>query len=99
MKVVPPFEQNFNYTYPRTICVQYQRILFSIFREEDFSKVCIKFANLKLSLVIILIIMVPQTLTFKMLREDVNRPKFTYPELLWAIHIGPNFKVKISYLH
>ena len=32
MYVAPPFEQ----TYPRTICVQYLKILFSRFGEEDF---------------------------------------------------------------
>ena len=29
---------NFNYTCPRTICVQYLRILFSSFGEEDFQR-------------------------------------------------------------
>ena len=28
--------KNFNYTYPKTICVQYLRILLSSFGEEDF---------------------------------------------------------------
>ena len=49
----PPFEQ----TYPSTIRVQYLRILLCSFGEEDFSKVCIKFAKFKLSLTIISLIM------------------------------------------
>ena len=28
------------------------------------------------------------------IQADVNGPKFTYPGLLWAVHMGPNFKVK-----
>ena len=47
---------NFNYTYLRTICVQYLRILLSSFEEEDFSKICIKFAMFRLSLAIISLI-------------------------------------------
>ena len=43
-----PFEQT-NYMYPKIICVQYQRILLSIFKEEEF---CIKFAMFKFSLAI-----------------------------------------------
>ena len=31
-----------NYTYPRTICVQYLRILFSCFGEEDFQSCALK---------------------------------------------------------
>ena len=38
---------NFTYTCPRTTCVQYLRILFSSFREEDFQRFCFKFAMVK----------------------------------------------------
>ena len=44
---------NFNNTYPRIIYLQYQRILFSSFREEDFQKFCIKLTMFKLFLPII----------------------------------------------
>ena len=39
---------NFNYTGPWTICVQYLRIMFSTFREEDFQKFCIELVMFKL---------------------------------------------------
>ena len=47
---------NFNYTYSRTICVQYLGILLSSF-EEDFQRFALKYAMFKLSLAIILPIM------------------------------------------
>ena len=53
--------------------------------------------KLYLAIILITIQLMPlfeQTLTFTVLREDVNSPKFSYPGFLWAIHIGPNFKVK-----
>ena len=48
---------NINYTYPRTIRVQYLRILLSNFGKEDFQRFYIKFAMFKLSMAIILPIM------------------------------------------
>ena len=47
----------FNKTYPRTICVQYLRILFSSFGEEDFQRFSIKLIMFKLFLAIISTIM------------------------------------------
>ena len=41
----------------RTICVQYLRILFNIFGEEDFQMFCIKLSMFKLFLAIISLIM------------------------------------------
>ena len=38
MQVVPPFEQILIRNTARTICVQYLRILFSSFGEEDFQR-------------------------------------------------------------
>ena len=39
MKVFPPFEQTL-ITYPKTIYVQYLRILFSSFGKENFQRSC-----------------------------------------------------------
>ena len=49
-QVAPPFEQT-NYTCPKAICVQYLRILFSIFREEDFQKFCNLLCSAKMPVV------------------------------------------------
>ena len=46
------------------------------------------------SLIVSLIQIQGYTLALTVLRADLNGPNFTYPGVLWAVHIGPNFDIK-----